>query len=98
MRDAGDLRIGEQPPAYGNGGNRPALGAASSARPRAERTRQADATGADLPRPFPAEALALVVMHSPRLTRSVFGALRLLPVSARAEARRWRAGGAPLKL
>ena len=47
---------------------------------------------------FPAEALALVVMHSPRLTHSFFGTSRLqLPVSARAEARRWRAGGAPLK-
>jgi hypothetical protein len=37
----------------GSGDSRPALGAASSARPRAERARQADATGADHPPPIP---------------------------------------------
>jgi integrase len=37
-------------------------------------------------------------MHSPRLAHSSFGTSRLqLPVPARAEARRWRAEGAPLK-
>jgi hypothetical protein len=100
MRDAEDPRNGEQSPACGKRGQPPGarrrvLGSA----PARERTRQADATGTDRPRPFPAEALALVVMHSPHLMHSAFGTPRLQrPLSARAEARRWRAEGAPLKL
>jgi hypothetical protein len=61
-------------------------------RARAKPTPRAQTT----PRPFPAEAPALVVI-SPRLTPPSRHLASRLTIPARAEAWRWRAEGAPLK-
>lgn len=71
-RGAEDSRNGEQPPPTGSGDSRPASAAAPVSAPAREGAALADAPGATDPRPFPAEALVLVVMHSPRPTLSLF--------------------------
>jgi hypothetical protein len=91
-------RNGGPPPAWRQRGQPPGVGGAASAAPPRERGRARPAPRArTVPRSFPAEALAPVAIP-PRLTPPLLGTSRvLLTISARAEARRWRAAGAPLK-
>ena len=62
----------------GSGDSRPARGRRAWQRPRARgRGKARRAPGADLPRSLPAEALALVVIHSLHLTLLFYGTSRL---------------------
>jgi len=74
----------------GSGDNRPASAAAPGSAPRARGRGSADAPGADSPRLFPAEALALVVglalPHAPSRRHLAPSALR----SCAGLARAWR--------
>ena len=81
----------------GSGDSRPASARRARRASARKGAASADAQAGTVARPFPAEALALVVV--PAATHALlFGASRLLlSILARAEARRWRAEGAPLK-
>jgi hypothetical protein len=83
----------------GSGDSRPASAASTGSAPALEGEAQPTPRARTDPRPFPAEALALVVMYSPHLTHSVSGISRLQPSIL---ARAWPAHGgsrrrAPLK-
>jgi hypothetical protein len=91
MRGTEAARNGGPPLAYESGADRPVPAARPRQRPARERARHAGAPGADLSPPFPAEALALVIIPT---TPHAFTLRHIAPSAldpfAPGLARRWR--------